>query len=55
MNKEMLPERVETFTDVEAAATVYSFGTGYVPAIQHLPAFRTRHESNKSLTGNIIK
>jgi hypothetical protein len=33
MNEEMLPKRVESFMDVEAAATVYSFGTGLVPAI----------------------
>jgi hypothetical protein len=40
----MLPKRVEIFMDVEAAATVYSFGTGHVPAIQHLPVVRKRDE-----------
>ncbi len=48
MNEEMLPKRVESFMDVEAAATVYSFGTGLVPAIQHLPVVRKRDERHYS-------
>jgi hypothetical protein len=46
MNEETLPvpKRVESFMDEKAAATVYSFGTGLVPAIQHLPDVRKRDE-----------
>ncbi len=47
----MLPKRVESFMDVEAAAAVYSFGTGLVPAIQHLPVIEKGWETLWQFTG----